>query len=112
MYVLINGNTFSASALFSNAVKGQPGVVLLGEEAGGGWHGNDGVLIPDIVLPNTHVKVRLPLFRLVQYNHAPKDGRGVPPDIYVGTNYNALLNGIDYKMKFVMELIRSKQDGR
>ncbi len=109
LYVLIAGNTFSAASLISNTLKGQPDVVLLGEETGGGWHGNNGVLIPDIILPNTHIKVRLPLFRLVQYNHVPKDGRGIQPDIYIGTNYNALLNGIDYKMKFVMDMIKSKQ---
>ena len=111
LFVLIAGNTFSAAALFSNAVKGQPGVVLLGEETGGGWHGNNGILIPDIVLPNTHIKVRLPLFRLIQYRHAPKDGHGIPPDIYLGTNYKALLNGIDYKMKFVLDMIKAKKDG-
>ena len=109
LYVLINGNTFSAAALFSNAVKGQANITLIGEETGGGWHGNNGILIPDITLPNTHIKVRLPLFRLVQYNHVPKNGRGIAPDIYIGTNYDALLKGVDYKMKFVMELIRNKQ---
>ena len=111
LFVLINGSTFSAAALFSNAVKGQPGVVLAGEETGGGWHGNNGILIPDITLPNTHVKVRLPLFRLVQYNHVPKDGRGIKPDIYIGTNYDALLKGIDYKMKVVMDLIKKQGMG-
>jgi hypothetical protein len=108
LFVLINGSTFSAAALFSNAVKGQPGIVLLGEETGGGWHGNDGILIPDIILPNTHLKVRLPLFRIVQYHHVPKDGRGIRPDIYIGTNYDALLKGIDYKMQVVMEMIKQK----
>lgn len=109
LYVLINGNTFSAAALFSNAVKSQANITLIGEETGGGWHGNNGILIPDITLPNTHIKVRLPLFRLVQYNHVPKNGRGIAPDIYIGTNYDALLKGVDYKMKFVMELIKAKQ---
>ncbi len=106
LYVLIAGNTFSAASLFSNAVKGQSRVTLIGEETGGGWHGNNGILIPDIVLPNTKIKVRLPLFRLVQYNHVPKDGSGVQPDIYIGTNYDALLKGVDYKMKVVMDMIR------
>lgn len=109
LYVLINGSTFSASAIFCNAVKGQPGVLLAGEEAGGGWYGNNGILIPDIVLPNTHIRVRLPLFRLVQYNHVAKDGHGVLPDIYIGTDYKALLNGVDKKMQVVMDLIREKE---
>jgi hypothetical protein len=109
LYVLINGQTFSASALFCNAVKGQPGVTLVGEEAGGGWHGNNGILIPDITLPNTHLRVRLPLFRLVQYKHVPKDGRGVMPDIYIGTSYEALIKSYDKKMQVVLEMIKEKK---
>ena len=111
LYVLINGSTFSASTLFSNAVKGQPGITLVGEEAGGGWHGNNGILIPDITLPNTGLRVRLPLFRLVQFNHIPRDGRGVVPDVYVGTSYAALMKGVDRKMQVVMELIGQKNAG-
>lgn len=107
LYVLIGGSTFSAASLFSNAVKGQADVLLVGEETGGGWHGNNGILIPDITLPNTKVRVRLPLFRLVQHNHVPKDGRGVVPDIYIPTNYNAFLKNIDHKMQVVMEMIQA-----
>jgi C-terminal processing protease CtpA/Prc len=107
LYVLTNGQTFSASTLFCNAVKGQPGITLVGEETGGGWHGNSGILIPDIILPNTKLRVRLPLFRLVQYNHVPKNGTGVMPDVYVPTSYDALLKGIDRKMEVVMEMIKS-----
>ena len=109
LYVLINGSTFSASTLFCNDVKGQPGITLVGEQAGGGWHGNDGIMIPDITLPNTHLRVRLPLFRLVQYNHVPKNGLGVMPDIYIGTNYQALVKGFDKKIQVVMEMIKAKQ---
>ncbi len=105
VYVLTNGPTFSAAALFCNVVKGQAGITLLGEETGGGWHGNSGIMIPDIILPHSKNTVRLPLFRLVQYNHVPKTGTGIPPDIYVGTSYEALLKGYDYKMKVVREMI-------
>ncbi|MGG9964024.1 S41 family peptidase [Ferruginibacter sp. SUN106] len=110
LYVLINGQTFSASALFCNAIKGQPGIKIIGEEAGGGWYGNSGIMIPDITLPNTHLRVRLPLFRLVQYKHVPKDGHGVMPDIYIGTSYDALIKGYDKKLQVVMEMIRSKKE--
>lgn len=108
LYVLTNGQTFSASTLFCNAVKGQPGITLVGEETGGGWHGNNGILIPDITLPNTRLRVRLPLFRLVQFNHVPKDGHGIQPDIYIGTDYKALVNGVDKKMQVVMDMIKNK----
>jgi Peptidase family S41 len=110
-YVLTNGQTFSASTLFCNAIKGQPGITLVGEEAGGGWYGNNGIMIPDITLPNTHLRVRLPLFKIVQYKHVPKNGLGVVPDIYVGTSYEALLKSYDKKMQVVMEMIKQKAMG-
>ncbi|MBK7885086.1 MAG: S41 family peptidase [Chitinophagaceae bacterium] len=109
LYILTNGPTFSASVLFCNVVKGQKNVTVVGEETGGGWYGNSGVIIPDITLPNTHLRVRLPLFRLVQYNHdVSKKGKGIVPDIYVGTDYEALKKGEDKKIKVVMDLIKQK----
>ena len=105
VYVLINGPTFSASALFCNALKGQGGIKLVGEETGGGWYGNSGIMIPDITLPHTKLRVRLPIFRLVQYQHPSVKGTGIPPDIYIPTNYDALIKGRDQKMEVVRKLI-------
>lgn len=107
VYVLINGPTFSASTLFCNAVKGQQNVILAGEDAGGGWHGNSGIMIPDITLPITKLKVRLPLFKIVQYNHVPKDGRGVVPDIYIPPTVDGVVKSLDRKMMIVKEMIKN-----
>lgn len=105
VYVLTNGLTFSASALFCNAVKGQSNITLAGEETGGGWYGNSGILIPEITMPNTRLRVRLPFFRLVQYNHIQTKGTGVIPDVYIGPNWRDLLKGVDTKLKVVKEMI-------
>jgi hypothetical protein len=105
LYLLISGPSFSASTLVANTLKGQVKIVLLGEETGGGWHGNNGIMIPDIILPLTKMRVRLPLYRLVQYEHVPKNGTGVVPDIYVGTSYEALLKGYDQKQRVAMQLM-------
>lgn len=109
VYVLINGPTFSASTLFCNSVKGQENVTLVGEEAGGGWHGNSGIMIPDIVLPNTKLRVRLPLFKLVQFNHVPQNGRGVAPDIFIPPTVEGVRKSVDRKMELVKGLIRADQ---
>jgi hypothetical protein len=106
IYVLTNGPTFSASTLFCNAVKGQQNVVLAGEETGGGWHGNSGLLIPDITLPVTKLRVRLPFFKIVQFNHTPKNGRGVWPDIFIPATVDGVSKGVDRKMEIVKALIR------
>ncbi len=106
--MLTNGLTFSASALFCNAVKGQSNVQLVGEETGGGWYGNSGIVIPDIVLPNTRLKVRLPFFRLVQYNHVAQKGTGVLPDVFISPTLNDVRNNVDRKMEVVKEIILHK----
>ena len=105
-YVLINGPTFSASCLFLNAVKGQKNISIVGEESGGGWYGNNGIFIPEVKLPSTHIRVNMPLFRVVQYQHeAQNKGKGIWPDIYIPTSYDALKKGYDMKMKVVKEMI-------
>jgi hypothetical protein len=106
VYVLTAGPTFSASTLFCHAVKGQKNVLLVGEETGGGWHGNSGVMIPDIRLPQTKLLVRLPLFKIVQFNHVAHTGTGVIPDILIPPTAEGVTKRIDRKMVFVKELIR------
>lgn len=105
LYVITAGPTFSAASLFSNVVKGQKGITLVGEETGGGWYGNNGIMIPDITLPHTKLRVRLPLFRLVQFDHVSQKGTGIIPDVYVGPHYDALVKGYDRKMQVVRQLI-------
>ena len=106
VYVLINGLTFSASTLFCNLVQGQDNIILAGEETGGGWYGNSGILIPNITLPKTKLKIRLPFFRLVQYQHIEEKGTGVIPDVYIGPNWRDILQGRDTKLEAVKKMIQ------
>ena len=108
VYVLTNGLTFSASSLFCNSVKGQKNIKLVGEETGGGWYGNSGIMIPDITLPNTKLRIRLPYFRIVQYHHISEKGSGVMPDIYISPVLKDVINGFDTKMEKVKEMINEK----
>lgn len=105
VYVLVNGLTFSASTLFANAVEGQENVHIVGEETGGGWYGNSGILIQSITLPNTKLRVRLPFFRLVQYRHINQKGTGIIPDVYIGPNWRDILKGTDTKLEAVKKMI-------
>ncbi len=107
VYVLINGPTFSAATLFCSAVKGQKNITLAGEETGGGWYGNSGISIPEIKLPISKLRVRLPIFRLVQFNHTLVKGTGVVPDIYIPPTIEGVANGLDRKMILVKGLIRN-----
>ena len=105
VYILTGGNTFSAAALFTKALKDQSNVTTVGEETGGGAYGNTAWLIPDITLPNTGVRFRLPLFRLVIDKDELK-GRGIIPKVEVDPTTDAIRRNEDYKMNKVIELIR------
>jgi C-terminal processing protease CtpA/Prc len=110
VYVLINGFSFSATSIFCNLVKGQENIKLVGEETGGGAYGNSGLLIPDLELPNTKLKVRLPFFKVVQFHHGVKDGLGIAPDIFIPLTVEGIKNGEDRKMQMVKALLEKKEN--
>lgn len=106
-YILTGGNTFSAATLFTKALIGQKDVVVVGEETGGGEYGNSAWLIPDVTLPNTKVRFRLPLFRLVIDKNAEK-GRGILPEVVALPTVHAIRKGEDFKMNKALQLIKEK----
>ena len=67
--------------MFASALREQENVIIVGEETGGGAYGNSAWLIPDATLPETGVRFRLPLFRLVIDKNAQKNGKGVQPEV-------------------------------
>ena len=50
--------------------------------------------------------MRLPFFKIVQFNHLEKKGLGVAPDIYIRPSVEDVRNNIDIKMKTVKEMIK------
>jgi len=108
VYLLTGGNSFSASTLFAQVVNDQSNVMIVGEETGGGAYGNTAWLIPEVKLPVTRIRFRLPLFRLVMDKTVPKDGLGIQPDVKALPSVEAIREGRDYKMEKAMELIKQK----
>ncbi len=108
IFIVQGGYTFSAATMFASSLKGQKNVTIVGEESGGGFYGNTAMRLPTIVLPNTKLKVGLPMYRLVMNKNRPK-GRGIIPDIEVPPSSNAIKKGIDIKMQTVRDLIKKGQ---
>lgn len=112
VYLLTGGNSFSATTLFVNAVKGQRNTTVIGEETGGGAYGNSAWMIPDLVLPNTGVRMRLPLFRMVMNASLPNNGRGIRPDVPVGSTLESVRRNYDAKMQKATQLIQEDRRKR
>jgi hypothetical protein len=109
-YILTGGNSFSATTLFISSIIHQDNVTVVGEETGGGAYGNTAWLIPDVTLPETGIRFRLPLFRLVMDKNNIKNGRGVQPEMEVKPTIEAIRRGDDYKLNKVMELIKKEKE--
>jgi C-terminal processing protease CtpA/Prc len=101
------GYTFSATAIFISSLKGQKNTTLVGEETGGGYYGSSAMYLPTIVLPNSRLRVTLPMYRLVMDATRPK-GHGIVPDIEIPPSSIAIKEGIDLKMKKIREMIQAK----
>lgn len=109
IYLVTGGNSFSATTLFVKALQGQQNVKVIGEETGGGAYGNSAWMIPDVTLPNTGVRFRLPKFRLVMDKNLVKEGRGIMPDIQVAPTRETILRGIDPKAAVIRRIIMQKR---
>jgi hypothetical protein len=109
VYILIGGNSFSATTLFAGDLKGQKNVTLVGEETGGGYYGNTAWIIPDVTLPNTGLRFRLPRFRMVIDKDRVKNGRGIMPDVWAVPTAEAIRYGVDFKAMKVKELIAQRE---
>jgi hypothetical protein len=106
IYILTGGMTFSAASLFCKTMKGQENVRLIGEETGGSGYANNGLLIPDFILPNSRIRVRMPLFRVVPDRNSVNDGRGVIPDMIIAPSSASLKEGYDPVMLTALWQIR------
>jgi len=109
IYILQGGVTFSASTMFISTMKGQHNVTVAGEETGGGYYGNSAMHLPTIELPNSHLRVVLPMYRLVIDHTREKNGRGVIPDLYIPPSSIAIRQGVDYKIDQIKKYIAGKK---
>lgn len=105
VYILTGGNSFSATTLFAQELKGQKNVKIIGEETGGGGYGNTAWIIPELKLPNTKLRIGIPKFRFVMRRQLVKEGRGVMPDIYVAPTAEDIRKGVDVKIEKAKQLI-------
>lgn len=109
LYLIQGGYTFSAAAMFVHNLQQQNNVTVVGEETGGGKYGMSAVHLPEIILPNTKLRIVLPLYRVVLDKNAVQDGRGIWPDVAVPPSSIAIRNGIDPKLEEVKILIQGER---
>jgi C-terminal processing protease CtpA/Prc len=102
------GFSFSATTMFIGNLKGQKNVTIAGEESGGGYYGNSAMYLPMITLPNSKLRIVVPMYRLVMDAKRPK-GHGIIPDLPIPPSSKAIKNGTDTKLSTIHEMIKNKK---
>jgi C-terminal processing protease CtpA/Prc len=105
VFVLIDGGSFSGAADLAALIHHLKRGTFIGEEIGGGYYGNSSGKLPTVTLPNSGLKLQLPLYGY--WNAvAGDDGerRGTRPDYVVPTNLSTVLQGQDQQLNTALTL--------
>ncbi len=109
VYVLTNGGTFSAASICASLVRNlRPNVTIIGRESGGGRNGCNAYTTPYLTLPETALRLRFPLYKLVLNIAPPDEGHGVIPDVPVTYSPREGLSGRDLDIAKALALIKTK----
>ncbi|MGB3607590.1 S41 family peptidase, partial [Psychroserpens sp.] len=108
LYVIINGNSFSASSILSTQLKGSQRAIFVGEETGGAYNGTVAGLFKIYELPNTKVQLRIGLAQVDSQYKTDIDGYGVKPDVEIIPTYQDRLDDIDPELEWILRAIESK----
>ncbi|WP_272023084.1 S41 family peptidase [Olleya namhaensis] len=109
IYVLINGNSFSASSVLSSQLHGTQRATFVGEETGGAYNGTVAGLMKTYVLPNTKIEAKIGLLFIDTKQKMSTDGYGVKPDVEIIPTYQDRLNNIDPELHWVLEDIEAQK---
>jgi hypothetical protein len=109
VYVLINGASFSASGECTSVLHFHKKAVFVGEECGAGYYGNTSGFMPTLILPNTGIRVRIPLVRYSMAVSGYPPDRGIIPDYPFSPTIQDLLSGKDVELDFVIDLIEKSK---
>ncbi len=110
-YIIINGGSFSTTSEFLSQAHFHKLATFIGEESAGGYYGNSSGFMPNVVLPNTKLSVRVPLmtYYMAVTGYKGASHHGVVPDYPVKHNIEDLIAGRDRDLEIALQLARGEK---
>ncbi|WP_158975597.1 S41 family peptidase [Cellulophaga sp. L1A9] len=106
IYVLINGNSFSASSILSTALKGSKRATFVGEETGGHYNGTVAGISKFIQLPNSKVTISFGLLHIQSPYENSEKGYGIKPEVVIVPTEENRLNNEDPELEWIIEKVK------
>lgn len=108
LYVLTSGKTYSAASLISTALQAEGKAILVGEETGGDYNGTVAGYSEDYKLPNSKIKIMVPMLVFAPHQTRELKGRGVIPNQEIKYTFQDLMNQKDAQLEWILNDIASK----
>jgi hypothetical protein len=106
IYVLINGKSFSMSCIAAAYLKYKVNATLIGDETGGNVAGSNAIINGTLLLPNTRVKIFVPIYHIYHDINVKNNGHGVMPDYRTIYSKPDIIEGVDVDLNKVKELVK------
>jgi len=110
IYVLINGNSFSASSIISTNLQATKRAIFVGEETGGAYNGTVAGLMKYIELPHSKVRMNFGMIQIEAPYKTPVDGFGVKPDVPVIPTPIDREKGVDPELEWVLNEVKTNRN--
>ena len=104
MFILIAGGTFSTAADVTAVLHHLKRATFIGEETGGTYEGNTSGLNALITMPNSGLRLKIPMYRYFNAVSPALRGRGTQPDYPVEKTVADLLRGVDAQLQRAVAL--------
>ncbi|WP_282080611.1 S41 family peptidase [Aquimarina algiphila] len=103
IYVLIDGESFSASSILSTHLKATKRATFVGKETGGAYNGTIAGFFAIIELPNSKINMRVGLMKINAPHTIQPDGFGIKPDVYIEKISKEKDNKMDWVIRDIQE---------
>jgi C-terminal processing protease CtpA/Prc len=105
IYVLINGNSFSASSIISTHLKATNRATFVGQETGGAYNGTVAGIFKNYKLPHSNIRVNMGLMQVEAPYKIEPNGYGVLPDVEIKSSLVDFENKKDAAIDWVLNSI-------
>ncbi|MFG6687728.1 S41 family peptidase [Mariniflexile sp. HNIBRBA6329] len=109
LYVLINGNSFSASSLLSTHLKANNRAVFVGEETGGAYNGCVAGIYKIYEMPTSKLKIRMGLMQIEAPQKQTPDGYGIKPDVEIVPTIEDIKQHKDPELDWILNTIKTNE---
>jgi hypothetical protein len=108
VYILIDGGCFSTTSEFLTQMHANTKALFIGEESGGNYYTNNSGISAEIILPNSKLKVTIPMMKYVMDVPATYSykNNGIIPQHRVSPSIVDVITKRDVVMELALQLMR------